>query len=203
MMLLWIGLSALGGVLGLALLLMGLGSLGSAGRRVCDVLCRAPGLDVIVALFTFVPWIPACILAGWPGLGASLAGQLVGLALWVILHEWIYRKYAAGPRIVHVINRAVGRWRNHAALWVTATVLPVFWAIRLAQFVLYPMLVLLLNFPRYPQGDWVNCSRHKFEGLVGHDPDLVSVLRLDDGRLLAGRGDAAERGVILVPDPVL
>jgi hypothetical protein len=30
-------------------------------------------------------------------------------------------------------------------------------------------LIWLLDFPRYRQGDWVNVSRHKFDGLVGHD----------------------------------
>src|SRR6478736_5328076 len=32
---------------------------------------------------------------------------------------------------------------------------------------------------------------------------LVLILRLDDGRLLAWRGDAAQRRIVLVPDPIL
>ena len=31
------------------------------------------------------------------------------------------------------------------------------------------MLVMLLGFRHYKHSDWVNVSRHKFEGLVGHD----------------------------------
>ncbi len=168
-MLSWIAGLTAAGVLGLALFLMLLGRLGSGGLAISSRLARAPFLDVVVALFTIVPWAPAVWFGGWRGFLAAIVGQLVGLGAWVILHEWIYRQHTAGPRIVKVINRAVGRWRNHAALWVTAAVLPVFWLIRLAQVTMYPMLVLLLNFPRYKQGDWVNCSRHKFEGLVGHD----------------------------------
>ncbi len=167
--LVWIAGATAAGVLGLAILLMALGALGRLGRAVLDVLCRAPLLDVIVAGFTIAPWAPGAYFGGWLGLLAALVGQLAALSVWVIMHEWLYREAAAGPRIVKVINRAVGRWRNHAALWVTVAVLPVFWLIRLAQFVLYPMLVVLLGFPRYRQGDWVNVSRHKFEGLVGHD----------------------------------
>lgn len=167
--LLWIAGLTVGGVVGLALVLMALPRLGRLGRAVSDALCRAPLLDVVVGLLTIGPWGPAAWWGGWAGLGVAVAGQVVGLGVWVVMHEWLYRKHVAGPRIVTVINRAVGRWRNHAALWVTAVVLPVFWLIRAAELFLYPFLVWLLGFPRYKQGEWVNCSRHKFEGLVGHD----------------------------------
>ncbi len=98
-----------------------------------------------------------------------VAGQIVGLVAWARVHELIYREAARGPRIVKAINGIVGRFRNHSALWVTAPVLPAFWLLRLAQIVLYPMLVALLGFPRYRSGDWISVSRQKFEGLVGHD----------------------------------
>jgi hypothetical protein len=74
-----------------------------------------------------------------------------------------------GPRIVKFINREVGRWRNHAALWVTSVALPGFLFIRFLEVACYPMLVWLLAFPKYQQADWVNVSRQKFQGLVGHD----------------------------------
>jgi hypothetical protein len=84
-------------------------------------------------------------------------------------HELVNREAARGVRIVSFINRSVGRWRNHAALWVTAVSVPVFWQVRLAEVLLYPLLVWLLGFPRYRQAEWVNVSRQKFKGLVGHD----------------------------------
>src|SRR5262249_29912409 len=43
------------------------------------------------------------------------------------------------------------------------------WLVRVDQLLFYPILVRLLGFPKYQQGDWVNLSRHKFEGLVGYD----------------------------------
>ena len=47
--------------------------------------------------------------------------------------------------------------------------LPGFLGIRLSQVVIYPMLVGLLRFPRYKTGEWINCSRQHFQGLIGHD----------------------------------
>jgi hypothetical protein len=34
---------------------------------------------------------------------------------------------------------------------------------------LYPLLSRLVGFPKYNVSDWVNVSRQKFSGLVGHD----------------------------------
>ncbi len=138
-------------------------------RRASERLARAPLLDVIVATFTWVPWVVASILGGWLGFAGSLAGQLVALYAWCLAHEMLHPGAARGPRIVKFLNRTVGRWRNHFALLVTLIALPGFWFIRLVQIVAYWPLVALLDFPRYKQSDWVNVSRQKFDGLVGHD----------------------------------
>lgn len=130
---------------------------------------RAPLLDVIVALFTWVPWPIAAVLGGWQGFAGAFVGQLATMFAWCWGHELLHREALRGPRIVSFINRRVGRLANHAALWVTVVVLPLFWFIRFAQVFLYPLLVLLLSFPRYKQAEWINVSRHKFDGLVGHD----------------------------------
>jgi len=99
----------------------------------------------------------------------SIVGEMATLFCWVFVHELSHREAARGPRIVKFINREVGRWRNHAALWVTSIALPGFLFIRFLEVACYPMLVLLLGFPRYKQAEWVNVSRQKFDGLVGHD----------------------------------
>jgi hypothetical protein len=143
--------------------------LGGPGRRWASAAAKAPLLDVIVALLTWVPWVAASIVWGWRGFVGSAVGQLVALGIWITLHEIAHWRAVRGPRIVTFINRAVGRWRNHAALWVTAISLPIFWLIRAAQIFLYPLLVRLLNFPRYRHDEWINVSRQKFDGLVGHD----------------------------------
>ncbi len=137
--------------------------------RSIALLTRAPALDVIVAMLTWVPWVIALRFGGWAGFAGTLLGQMLALFAWCWLHETIHREAARGPRIVKFLNRTVGKWHNHAALWVTLVALPGFWVIRLMEVLCYWPLVSLLNFPKYKQSEWINVSRHKFEGLVGHD----------------------------------
>jgi hypothetical protein len=162
----WVTASA---VLALALLLTFVPRFGAGGRRVSDFIARAPMLDVVVASLTWVPWVVASAIGGWRGFVGAIVGQMVAMGLWILIHELMYREAARGPRIVKFLNRTVGRWRNHLALWVTVIALPAFWIIRFIQYVAYPPLVWLLRFPRYRHAEWVNVSRQKFDGLVGHD----------------------------------
>lgn len=143
--------------------------LGGVGRTASAALCHAPGLDVVVTYFTVAPLIVGPIIAGWAGLLGGVAGQVAGMLIWEQLHELAHRDASRGPRIVKVINRLFGRWRNHTAVWLTAIVTPVFWLVRVAEIVIYPLITRLVNFPRYRSSDWVRVSRHKFDGLVGHD----------------------------------
>jgi hypothetical protein len=143
--------------------------LGGLGRRVGDWCCRAPGLDLIVTWFTVAPMIVGGALLGWRGFLAGVAGQIIGLYVWQIAHELANRDAVRGPRILKTLNRKVGVINNYAALWVTAIVTPAFWIVRVAEVFLYPLLTLLVGLPPYKQREWVNVSRQKFSGLVGHD----------------------------------
>ncbi|MFG0245558.1 MAG: hypothetical protein ACF8MF_05840 [Phycisphaerales bacterium JB052] len=160
---------ACGAVLGGSLVLHTLAMLGSPGKRVLGACSRAPILDLIVAWFTIVPAIAMTIAFAWVGLGGAILGQMLGLTLWCWGHEITHRKAVKGARIVTVLNRVVGRPRNHLALWVTSIAVPVFWVVRIGEWIVYPPLIVLVRFPHYPMGEWVNVSRHKFDGLVGHD----------------------------------
>ena len=142
---------------------------GPIGRRVSEALCRAPALDLLITYFTVAPLFVGPIVAGWPGLIGAVVGQVAGMLIWQTGHELANRRHVRGPRIVKVLNRIVGPWRNYTAVWITAIVTPVFWVVRLSEVALYPFLVRLVNFPKYDQGEWVNVSRQKFCGLVGHD----------------------------------
>src|SRR5437870_4492141 len=53
--------------------------------------------------------------------------------------------------------------------WVSLIALPGFWVIRAMEILAYWPLVALLRFPKYDQSEWINVSRQKFSGLVGHD----------------------------------
>ncbi len=144
-------------------------------RSLSAALCRAPGLDIVITYFTAAPLFVGPIVGDRMGIGAgqglcaALAAQVLTVMLWTVAHEAANRKHLKGPRIVKSLNAAVGRVRNHAAVWVTALAVPLFWLVRLAQYVVYPPLTWLVRLPRYNQAEWVNVSRHKFSGLVGHD----------------------------------
>lgn len=145
--------------------------------RISDAICRAPLLDVLVAFMTIAPAIVGFVLASWVGMAGAIAGQLAALPTWILIHEQVHRAAARGPRLVKAQNAIVGGWRHHVALWVSVTALPLFWAVRLGEILVYPPLRWLLGFPKYRHGDWINVSRHKFEGLVGHD--LIWCLHCD------------------------
>jgi hypothetical protein len=140
-----------------------------ASRSLADRCARAPILDLLVAALTWIPWVWGFIFARWIGLAGALLGELIGAYLWCFLHELQNRDAARGPRIVKFLNRTVGRFQNHVALWVTLIALPGFWVIRLMEILAYWPLVALLKFPKYDSADWINVSRQKFSGLVGHD----------------------------------
>lgn len=156
------------GSIALSLLLIA-GLLSVIPRSVSDVVTKAPILDGIVSIFTWVPWVVGCGMYGWRGFFAAFLGQIITLTLWCFFHELAHREAMKGPRIVRTLNKMTGRWRNHLALWVTLIALPGFLFIRLIELGVYWMLPALLGFPRYNHAEWVNCSRQKFDGLVGHD----------------------------------
>src|SRR5205823_1153422 len=118
--LLLVAASTLVGVAGFAGLLHLVPRLGAAGTRISAWLCRAPGLDLVVSLFTWVPPTVLGILYGWRGVAGAILGQVLGMLVWMFAHELANRQYVNGPRIVTFLNRTVGRFNNHVALWVTA-----------------------------------------------------------------------------------
>ncbi|MCM1984996.1 hypothetical protein [Lyngbya confervoides] len=143
--------------------------LGAAGKTILQFCTYAPGLDALLACLIWIPWVVSGMGVGWVGLLATVAAQVVTMQAWIVIHELIHRPAAQGPRIVGFLNQRYGWWRNNLALWVTSVVLPVFFLIRFAELLLYPCLVVLLDFRRYDHREWVSVSRQKFEGLVGHD----------------------------------
>lgn len=168
-----------GGVSGALLVVAGLlhlvPRLGPPGRAVSARLCRAPALDVVITYFTILPlaagpWLGARLGTGaWLGLLGGVLGQIAAVLIWTALHEAANPAARRGPRIVKSLNRAVGPLRNHAAVWWTAWAVPIFWMCRVGEVFVYPPLTWIVGLPRYKTGDWVNVSRQKFSGLVGHD----------------------------------
>jgi len=130
----------------------GLHLLGKIGLRGLGAwFCRAPGLDVWIFYFTIAPCIAgpvAVARAAGPdvsgaaavalGLLAAVLAQIAAVLLWGWAHEFAHRKSAHGPRLVGQLNRSVGKFRNHAAVWWTAWAVPLFAIVRLAQYFVYP-----------------------------------------------------------------
>lgn len=143
--------------------------LGAPGVRAANAMTRAPLLDVPITYFTVLPLIAGPIFAGWAGLAGGALGQVLALILWTLAHEAAHPEARGGPRIIRILNSRVGAVRNLTAVYWTALVVPVFWIVRMAQIFVYPPLTWLVRLPPYKHGDWVNVSRHKFQGLVGHD----------------------------------
>jgi hypothetical protein len=155
------------GVIILALAL--LPKCGDRGKAAIDNCTKAPWLDFLLSLILWIPWfVGFSIAGGWGAISAILA-QTVVLRLWCWLHELSHPETVGQPRIMNFISRKLGWWRNQIALMVTALVIPVFFTIRFAELVCYPFLVTIVGFPNYQHSDWVNISRHKFQGLVGED----------------------------------
>ncbi|MEE9405757.1 MAG: hypothetical protein V3V20_12770 [Algisphaera sp.] len=152
--------------------------LGPAGKKLSAALCRAPGLDGLIFLLTIAPlWAALAVgfrhgigipgFVGWLIVGA--AAQVTVLSTWCRLHELAHRKELRGPRIVKSLNRAVGPWRNVLSVYWTALAVPLFFFVRIVELFVYPPLTWSIGLPKYNDADWVNITRHKFEGLVGGD----------------------------------
>ena len=132
-----------------------------------DALLRTPSLDIVVGLFTWIPWIITSSLYGWHGLLGCFIGQMTMLSSFCNIHT-ILNRYK-GPTLKHTLNQIVGPTRNHIGLLISLLALPVLLMVRSGQIFIYPLLRWTLNFPKYNDGDWINISRQKFSGLVGHD----------------------------------
>src|SRR3989454_3140959 len=96
-------------------------------------LCRAPGLDLVVSLFTWVPPTVLGILYGWRGVAGAIIGAGLGVLGWVFAPELAHRQYVHGPRIVTLLNRTLRRVHNHLPLLGTAPALPLFLLLPLSQ----------------------------------------------------------------------
>lgn len=130
-------------------------------------IARAPLLDLVVGLFTWVPWAAGFWLGGWAGVGAAVLAQWVFLNAFCIADRLVRGRPGRTLTQAHIKN--LGAVRNEICLLVTAPAVLAFFMVRLGEVLLYPPLTWLARFPKYRTGDWINVSRHKFDGLVGHD----------------------------------
>src|SRR5438128_12689721 len=124
--LLRIAASTLVGIAGFAGLLYLIPRLGAAGTRIGAWVCRAPGLDLVVSLVTWIPPTVLGIVLGWRGVVGSIIGQLLVMLVWMFAHELANRQRVNGPRIVTFRHRTVGRLNNPVPLRVTSAAITCF-----------------------------------------------------------------------------
>lgn len=134
---------------------------------VSEKIARAPLLDIFISLFTWIPWVSGFLLGGWCGVLASLVAQYLALHAFGIIDRAVRGKN--GPTLTAAQNKLLGPVRNHLALMATTPAAVVFVAVRVVEIFVYPFVAGLANLPRYNHGDWVNLSRHKYDGLAGYD----------------------------------
>lgn len=153
---------------GLSLLLH---SLLLVSKKVAQASERVPLLDFWIAAFVWGPPIVLLFYGGFVALGVCLAIQFVYLFLYSGLHSLFYRIRfkQSGGKLLSSLGKGQGRGRVLLGFCVTLLAIPVFTVLRVGQLTVYPLLQWSVDFPAYRHGDWVQLSRHKFEGLVGLD----------------------------------
>jgi hypothetical protein len=140
-----------------------------------EILTKAPFLDIVLALLTWLPWLVFSLNDSWPGFLACFLGQFIAVQIFCVVHRKM--NPSSGPHLLGTIDSIVGIFRNQLGLWITLPGIPVLLIIRASQILVYPFLVWILKFPKYNQAEWVNVSRQKFSGLVA--ADLVWCLYCD------------------------
>ncbi|MFH1067441.1 MAG: hypothetical protein V1746_06035 [bacterium] len=136
-----------------------------------EKISAAPALDFFISIFTWIPWVVGACCWGWKGLTAALAAEFFLLHIFGLGHRILRGRWGKtkGPTLTSAQNRILGAWINQIALFVQLPAVFVFVFIRAAEILLYPVIAALAKLPRYKQSEWVNLSRHKYDGLVGYD----------------------------------
>jgi hypothetical protein len=130
-------------------------------------IARAPLLDIFVSLFTWVPWAAGGWLGGWAGVAAAVLAQVVFLHIFCLTHRAIRGK--KGRTLTDAQAKLLGPVRNQICLLMQTPAVLVFAQVRLATMLLYPPVAWLGKLPTYRAAEWVNLSRHKYDGLIGYD----------------------------------
>lgn len=134
---------------------------------VTDKIAEAPWLDGFISLFTWLPWLAGGWWHGWAGIVAAVIAQLLFLHAFCLVHRLLRGR--KGRTLTDAQGRVLGPVRNQLCLLVQTPAILAFVGIRAAQLLLYPPIAALGKLPTYRQGEWVNLSRHKYDGLIGYD----------------------------------
>jgi hypothetical protein len=147
--------------------LVAAGVLTRVAYAISERITKAPILDLFVSVFTWVPWVVGYLLGGWIGVLAGVVAQLVFLHAFCLVHRALRGK--TGRTLTDAQGRVLGPVRNQLCLLVQTPAILVFVQVRIAEIFLYPPIAWLGKLPTYKHSEWVNLSRHKYDGLIGYD----------------------------------
>lgn len=134
---------------------------------ISEKIAQAPFLDLIISLFTWIPWVAGAWMAGWKGVLAAFFAQFLAIQIFSFGDRLIRGR--KGDTLTAAQGRLLGPIRNHLALLATTPATVAFVLIRASEIFFYPVVAWLAKLPTYRQSEWVNLSRHKYDGLVGAD----------------------------------
>jgi len=134
---------------------------------VTEKISEAPLLDIFVSLFTWIPWVAGACLGGWIGVAAAVLAQMAFLHAFCLVHRAIRGR--KGRTLTDAQAKILGPVRNQVCLMFQTPAVLVFAQVRLATIVLYPPVAWLGRLPTYKSSEWINLSRHKYDGLIGYD----------------------------------
>lgn len=134
---------------------------------VSEKIARAPLLDCFISLFTWIPWVAGYGMDGWLGVLAAAIAQVFALHSFCLIHRAIRGK--KGRTLTDAQGAVLGPVRNQLCLLVQTPAVPLFVGVRVVEIFIYPLIAGLGKLPMYRHGEWVNLSRHKYDGLIGYD----------------------------------
>ncbi len=134
---------------------------------VSERIAFAPVLDIFISLFTWLPWVAGYALGKWPGVLGAVVAQMLALHAFCLVHRALRGK--KGRTLTDAQGKVLGPIRNQLCLLVQTPAVFAFVGVRLIEIVFYPIIAWLGKLPTYRQSEWVNLSRHKYDGLIGYD----------------------------------
>ncbi len=134
---------------------------------ISDRIAKAPMLDGFISLFTWIPWVVGYQLSSGFGILAAVVAQVLALHFFCLIHR--KRRGKKGRTLTDAQGKILGPIRNQLCLLVQTPAVFAFVGIRFTQIFLYPLIAWLGKLPTYRHGEWVNLSRHKYDGLIGYD----------------------------------
>jgi hypothetical protein len=74
-----------------------------------------------------------------------------------------------GRTLTDAQSKLLGPIRNQIALLMTTPAVLAFAIVRMVEILTYTPVAWLAKLPTYKSSEWINLSRHKYDGLIGYD----------------------------------